>query len=147
MMIDGTSEPWRKRFADLLRYKEVYGNCDVPVKGEENKELGNWVSQQRQNYNRGSLHPTRVKLLEEAGFSWSGGTQTWQKRYSALLQFKSRTGNCNVPTRYEDDRGLGVWVANQRRLRNAGRLNAAKQRLLEEIGFTWDGRFRSTRVS
>jgi len=139
---DGTSEPWRTRFADLLRYKEIYGNCDVPVKGEENKELGNWVSQQRQYYNRGSLHPTRVKLLEEAGFKWAANIQKkrWNERYSALLQFKSRTGNCDVPTRYKDDPSLGVWVANQRRLRNAGKLNAAKQRLLEEIGFTWDKR-------
>ena len=128
---------WRTRFADLLRYKEVYGNCDVPVKGEENKELGNWVSQQRQSYNRGSLHATRVKLLEEAGFSWRRGTQTWQERYSALAQFKSRTGNCDVPTRYQEDPALGIWVVNQRSLRKAGKLNSAKQRLLEEIGFTW----------
>jgi superfamily II DNA or RNA helicase len=139
MDADETSEPWRTRFADLLRYKEVYGNCDVPVKGKQNKELGNWVSQQRQNYDRGSLHSTRVKLLEEAGFSWRS-TQKWNVRYSALLLFKSRTGNCDVPARYQDDPGLGVWVANQRRLRNAGKLNAAKQRLLEEIGFTWDKR-------
>lgn len=82
-----------------LMAKEVNGNSDVPVKGEENKELGNWVSQQRQSYNRGSLHPMRVKLLEEAGSSWRRGTQKWQERYSALLLFKSRTGNCDVPTR------------------------------------------------
>jgi superfamily II DNA or RNA helicase len=142
VMVDGTSDPWRTRFADLLRYKEVHGNCDVPMKGEENKELGNWVSQQRHYYNRGSLHPTRVKLLEEAGFKWAANIQKkkWNERYSALLQFKSRTGNCDVPATYKDDPSLGVWVANQRRLKNSGKLNAAKQRLLEEIGFTWDKR-------
>jgi hypothetical protein len=69
---DGLSKPWRTRFADLLRYKEVHGNCDVPAKWEEDEKLSNWVSQQRQEYNRGSLHVARVKLLEEAGFRWDG---------------------------------------------------------------------------
>ena len=139
-MVDGISEAWRARFADLLRYKEVQGNCDIPVKWKEDKKLANWVSQQRQLYNRGSLHAARVKLLEEAGFSWRRDAQTWQERYSALLQFKSRTGNCDVPTTYQEDPDLGMWVANQRRLRKAGKLNPAMQRLLEEIGFTWDKR-------
>jgi len=137
---DGLSQPWRTRFADLLRYKEVHGNCDVPAKWKEDKKLSNWVSQQRQHHKRGSLQATRIKLLEEAGFSWGGSKQKWQERYSALLKFKSRTGNCDVPTRYKDDPGLGTWVADQRRLRNAGKLNPAKQRLLEEIGFTWNKR-------
>jgi superfamily II DNA or RNA helicase len=145
-MVDGISEPWRTRFADLLRYKEVHGNCDVPMKWKEDKKLANWVSQQRQHYKRGSLHATRVKLLKEAGFSWDK-QQTWNGRYSALLQFKSRTGNCDVPSRYKDDPGLGVWVVDQRRLRNAGKLNPAKQRLLEEIGFTWDKRRFGTKTS
>jgi len=143
---DGLSEAWRTRFADLLRYKDVHGNCDVPVKWEEDEKLGNWVSQQRQNYNRGSLHPTRVKLLEEAGFTWvakrTAKTQTWDARYSALLEFKSRTGNCDVPVRYKDDPSLGVWVVNQRQLKKAGKLNPTKQRLLDEIGFTWSKRSR-----
>jgi superfamily II DNA or RNA helicase len=72
VMDDGLSEPCRTRFADLLRYKEVHGNCDVPMHWKEDKQLANWVNQQRQLYKRGSLHATRVKLLEEAGFSWGG---------------------------------------------------------------------------
>jgi len=140
LMVDGISEPWRTRFADLLRYKEVHGNCDIPAKWKEDKKLSNWVSQQRQNHNRGSLHPTRVKLLEEAGFKWVASIQKkkWDERYSALLQFKSKTGNCDVPARYKDDPSLGVWVANQRRLKNSGKLNITKERLLEEIGFKWN---------
>jgi superfamily II DNA or RNA helicase len=146
VMDDGTSKPWRTRFADLLRYKEVHGNCDVPGHWNEDKKLANWVSQQRHNYNRGSLHPARVKLLEEAGFTWAVNIQKkWNARYSALLQFKSRTGNCDVPVRYKDDPGLGVWVATQRHLKKAGKLNASKQRLLEEIGFTWNKRVRHKR--
>jgi len=147
-MVDGISEPWRTRFADLLRYKEVHGNCDVPAHWKEDKKLGNWVSQQRQNYNRGSLHATRVKLLEDAGFKWTANTQKqkWHARYLALLQFKSRTSNCDVPARYKDDPGLGVWVVNQRQLKKAGKLNATKQRLLEEIGFMWVKHVRNKTV-
>ncbi len=79
LMVDGISEPWRTRFADLLRYKEVHGNCDVPTHSKEDRKLANWISQQRQYYNRGSLHATRVKLLEKAGVSWAGRTQRWQE--------------------------------------------------------------------
>jgi superfamily II DNA or RNA helicase len=146
---DGTSEAWRERFADLLRYKRVHGNCDVVrVKGDENKKLGNWVSQQRVFYHRGSLDPTRVKLLEEAGFKWAVAVpkQKWSERYSALLQFKSRTGNCDVPTAYKDDPSLGQWVANQRRLKNAGKLKVTRQRLLEEVGFTWNKKRSAPKV-
>jgi superfamily II DNA or RNA helicase len=146
VMDDGTSEPWRKRFADLLRYKQIYGNCDVPAHWKEDRKLANWARMQRQKYNRGSLHATRVKLLEEAGFTWGDTRRKWNERYSALLQFKSRFGNCDVPVRYKDGPGLGVWVANQRQRKKSGKLNAAKQRLLEEIGFTWAKRVRTKTV-
>ena len=98
LRVDGTSDRWRTRFADLLRYKEVHGNCDVPAKWKEDKKLSNWVSQQRHNYNRGSLHVTRVKLLEEAGFSWH--------RYS-------RNGRSDIRRSCSLNLGLGIVTFRQ----------------------------------
>ena len=48
----------------------------------------------------------------------------WERRFADLLAFRSVHGHCNVPSNYEPDRSLAVWVFNcrrQRKLRNAQR--------------------------
>ena len=45
------AKEWDNRFAELLRYKSIHGNCDVPVKSEGDfKSLGRWVTSQRKKY-------------------------------------------------------------------------------------------------
>ena len=45
------TKEWDNRFAELLRYKSIHGNCDVPLKSEGDfKSLGRWVSSQRKKY-------------------------------------------------------------------------------------------------
>ena len=45
------SKEWDNRFAELLRYKSIHGNCDVPVKSEGDfKSLGRWVTAQRKKH-------------------------------------------------------------------------------------------------
>jgi len=45
------SQDWDNRFAELLRYKSIYGDCDVPVKADGDfKSLGRWVTSQRKKY-------------------------------------------------------------------------------------------------
>lgn len=68
---DGISEVWKKRFDELLQFRERNGNFKVPSAQQgEYAQLGNWVSQQRQLKKRNKLHPERVRLLDEAGFEW-----------------------------------------------------------------------------
>jgi superfamily II DNA or RNA helicase len=129
-------QQWSDHFADLRNYKGVHGNCDVPAQYKENQSLAYWVAKQRERYHRGLMHPRRVQLLNEQGFTWIGRPgHSWHERYSALLQFKSQTGHCDVPIEYKD--GLGVWVRNQRALKKSGKLDSNKQRLLQEAGFRW----------
>ena len=45
------TKEWDNRFAELLRYKSINGNCDVPVKSEGDfKSLGRWVTAQRKKH-------------------------------------------------------------------------------------------------
>jgi hypothetical protein len=45
------SKEWDNRFAELLRYKSIHGDCDVPVKSDGDfKSLGRWVTSQRKKY-------------------------------------------------------------------------------------------------
>ena len=62
---DGVNEAWKKQFDELIRYKQIYGNCNVPYKWEENPQLSWWVRMQRKLRRSGSLRPERVRLLEE----------------------------------------------------------------------------------
>jgi hypothetical protein len=67
---DGMNEAWKKRFDELIRYKQAYGNCNVPYECAENPQLGYWVSMQRRLKKTGTLHPERIRLLNEIGFAW-----------------------------------------------------------------------------
>ena len=45
------TKEWDTRFAELLRYRSIHGDCDVPVKTYGNvKSLGRWVTSQRKKY-------------------------------------------------------------------------------------------------
>ena len=39
----------------------------------------------------------------------------WLIRYEELIAFKQQYGHCNVPTRYVQNKPLGVWVSTQRK--------------------------------
>ncbi|KAL7491067.1 hypothetical protein ACHAWT_001542 [Skeletonema menzelii] len=80
------NKEWDNRFAELLRYKTIYGNCDVPVKTEGDfKSLGRWVTSQRKKYkefNSGEMTGienadqflTRFRRLDEIGFKFKIGS-------------------------------------------------------------------------
>jgi hypothetical protein len=63
-------QSWDVRYAELLKFKETHGHCDVAVKYLENPSLGVWVVIQRSKNKRGKLTPEQVHLLTLAGFTW-----------------------------------------------------------------------------
>ena len=79
------TQEWDNRFAELLRYKSIHGNCDVPVKSDGvYKSLGRWVTSQRKKhkeFHSGKLSEdnaeqflTRFRRLEEIGFKFKIGS-------------------------------------------------------------------------
>lgn len=67
---------WDERLAELVQYKHVHGDCDVPQQYEQNKALGKWVSKQREQYRnreqgkKSSLTDERMSQLDDIGFTW-----------------------------------------------------------------------------
>jgi hypothetical protein len=57
------------------------------------------------------LTKERMDLLDEIGFEWDVAKQTlpWQTRFEQMLEFKAKTGHCNVPRHYKEDPSLGEW--------------------------------------
>lgn len=141
---DDNKEDWQTRFEQLKLYKERFGNCDVPVKWSENPQLGVWVANQRHHLKVGKLSDEKQKLLIELGFEKPqdgvvahGGNRAWSDRFDELIQYKAKHGDCRVPTRWEANRELGIWVSNQRQLQKQGKLDSERERMLNEIGFVW----------
>ena len=67
----------------------------------------------------------------------------WDLRLVELKAYRREHGHYQVPSRSKKDPSLGYWVHYQRVLHRSGRLNAARKRRLEQIGFDWVSRCRS----
>jgi hypothetical protein len=67
----------------------------------------------------------------------------WELRFEELKAYRRQHGHCQVPSRSKRHPSLGYWVNYQRVLHRSGRLNAARKRRLEKIGFDWVSRGRS----
>jgi len=76
--------------------------------------------------------------LEEIGFEWNPYDSLWESQFLALVEYKNRYGNCDVPAKWSNATVLANWTGTQRSLRKAGRL--AKDRIdrLNQVGFVWD---------
>ena len=69
-------EQWLSQFAQLEKYRQVHGHCNVPKRWKNNLSLGIWVFNQRRKYKDmqdgiAEMPKYRIDKLEEIGFQWS----------------------------------------------------------------------------
>ena len=89
---DSRDAKWMQRLDELYKYKEDHGDCLVPSKYPDNPSLSNWVQSQRANYKlykkggKTNLTERRLKILMDAGFSFSGVNETRQKEAKEASQ-------------------------------------------------------------
>lgn len=146
------AEIWSEKFEDLCEYRKCYGNCHVP-QHYKNAALAQWVKRQRYQYmlktsgKRSTLSDDRVRLLNKIGFIWNSHDAVWEERWNELLQFKRVHGHCNVPSKYEENPSLAIWVKRQRRhfkfyCEKKGGTGMTPERIakLQKLGFSWDRR-------
>jgi len=145
-IIDKLGVNWDERFGELLRFKELFGDCNVPQDYSENSDLGVWVSIQRCAYKARKISYQRIKKLESIGFEWNQHLEQWKRMFAVLCEYYEKNGNCLVPTEYSENKELGMWVVDQRK--NRRRLSQERIVKLESIGFefypldrVWDARF------
>ena len=103
-------------------------------------KLGIWVDTQRAFYKNGKLSSDKVKLLEDLPeWSWDPMGDQWHGNYAALKGYIER--NDSIPFwNYETDDGLklGMWINNQRKFYNKGKLSPDKVKLLEDLSiWSW----------
>ena len=136
-------QKWWARFQELEEYKHEHGDCNVPQHYNANPQLGRWVNQQRQNYNKNKLESERIEALESIGFEWTRPKHRrtddaqWWCRLGELKEYKHEHGDCNVPHHYKANPQLGNWVGTQRRRYRQNNLSSERIEALESIGFEW----------
>ena len=139
------SVPWEERFQQLVEYKRVHDNCNVPQDYKANLQLGNWVCNQRQR--KATMSDNRRNQLNSIGFTWKVRetpiSVPWDVRFQQLVEYKRVHDNCNVPQDYKANLQLGNWVCNQRQRKATMSDNRRNQ--LNSIGFTW--KVRETPIS
>jgi Helicase associated domain len=119
---------WRKRYEELVEYKNIHGHCNVP----QSTDLGKWVKMQRENKHetdlkregktpqrkkpKPCLSEDRIAKLEAIGFQWRVAKPAvgWDRRYQQLVEYKEKHGDCNVPQSYLPDKPFGRWVMKVR---------------------------------
>ncbi|KAL3933402.1 MAG: hypothetical protein SGBAC_010415 [Bacillariaceae sp.] len=143
-------DQWDQQYQDLLIFKEKHGHCHVQHTYQENPALARWAKRQRYQYKRkleqkqSSMSDARQQKLEDVGFVWDLQTMVWQERYNELVEYKKKYGNCNVPSRFQENPPLGMWVKSQRRQYKLNlsheltRLTPERFQLLTNLGFNWE---------
>jgi len=64
---------WMKNYEHLKKFKQIFGNCNVPKKEGAWKSLGQWVRQQRRKKKLGKISHQQETFLEKLGFEWERG--------------------------------------------------------------------------
>lgn len=146
------ADQWMERFDDLMNFKAENGHCLVPHSFPPNQQLAQWVKRQRYQYKlkmlgrHSTLTDERQEELQLMGFVWDSHKAAWEERLESLKKYCATNGNCLVPTNYEDDRSLAVWVKCQRRqmklFRSGRRSTMTQERFeaLDRLGFEWNPR-------
>ena len=118
----------------------------MPSNKPEFKRLCQWCGQQRtvwkgiqsEGKKPRSLTLSQFKRLEEIGFDF-GSTASretlWEEDFAALLEYKNRYGDCNVPADSPEHSRLASWVKVQRA--TSEKLTKERTQRLTDLGFIW----------
>jgi hypothetical protein len=74
----------------------------------------------------------------------SSHIELWGKRFSDLVEYRNKYGDCLVPLNWPLNPALAHWVKRQRyqhRIKNEGKhssMSPERQQALQKLGFTWD---------
>jgi hypothetical protein len=146
----GDDKRWHQKYEKLVEFQREKGHCMVPKLYEHDKSLGEWVNKQRSNHRNNKILQNRKDLLNEIGFVWTveraknTNDKLWHQQHEKLVEFKRTNGHCMVPRRNKEDKALGQWVHAQRRHHKNNEIRLDRKRILDEIGFVWIVKNRSS---
>lgn len=108
-------------------------------KNKDEKNIGEWVSVQKQKFLKNILSKERIDLLDSVSDKWKiNRKENWIKSFESTRIFILE--NSRLPSRIsknEDEKFLGEWVIFQRRCFRKNTLSEEKIDLLNSISFDW----------
>jgi hypothetical protein len=128
---------WERHFVELLAFHKQHGHYRTDRKIPEQRELANWISNQRSLQCKGNLRPDRQKRLEDAGLQWTAPSLGWDRRYAQLVAFHKQHGHYRFSRKIPEQQELAVWISSQRSLQLRGKLRPDRQKRLEDAGLPW----------
>jgi hypothetical protein len=120
------SDKWMVHYEQLVRYKQTFGNCQVPTHFTENTKLGRWVHTQRHQRRlqiqgkKSSMTTHRYQLLQQLGFAWevrpplARPRATWQQRYDEMRHFHMTYGHLRIIDHEIVEPELIQWAQEQK---------------------------------
>ena len=112
-IVDRLGVTWDERYGELKRYKDRFGDCNVPRGWPESPRLTKWVQHSDLLHAKSALGPSvygdSVTLALTSSLMSSG----WLDKFDELQAFFSSEGHSNVPSRHPN-RELARWVVKQR---------------------------------
>ncbi len=139
-----TVDTWPRGLVALRSYVAAHGTARVPLDVVYRRyPIGRWVAARRTQYQRGTLTPEKVAILEQLpGWVWDVLEDRWAQGLRLLIAYARRTGAPNPDAFYieesEDNFTLGAWVNSRRKEHRAGVLSPARVAALEAIqGWEW----------
>ena len=81
---------WEMHFAQFKDYMNK--NDDYPT-AEDDNELLQWISQQRQRRNKGLLSADKINRLNGVNFIWDGQKAKWDGLFDKLVLFRNENPN------------------------------------------------------
>jgi len=146
---------WERNFACLETFVKKKGRFPSRTETFAGVNLGNWVSNQRFQYQQlkkgnkaAYITYERVKRLDAIGFDWGETRESiaakWMENFARLQQYKVKHGNCRLPTNFTvDGINLCEWAYTQKKeygkLRKGTPSAITQERIdqLNGIGFEW----------
>lgn len=133
---------WEQNFETLEAYVAENHHARVPTKyvAENGLKIGQWVSVQRQNYEKGTLSDERVaRLVALDGWVWNKRDAQYRDALAKLRCYIEQNDEFPAQSYIEPDGfRLGVWVNTARRSYHSGSLPKWVAEELSKMGIKWE---------
>ena len=142
---------WNEKFNEfkefyLLNQKEPQSYKKTKLSKDEKKEslIAKWLGHQKANFQDKKLLKERYELLLPFIKNWENKTEVlWKEQFQKYKDFMKNNNN-KFPMDNKKERGVYVWITNQKKKYFAKELDETKYTLLNDISDEWllDGKER-----
>ena len=135
---DTTHEHWMRRYREL---NAIYSRRKTLLRLPNDSAGATWLTTQHMAHKNGRLEPWKIDLMKKIGVDFTDRRSAlWLNTYEQLKSFQEKEGHCGIPTDIITAEGVNIraWITSQRSRKKSGLLSKDREKLLNEIGFSWN---------